>query len=213
MEKISKITGAAAPLMLANVDTDLIIRIERLTSVPKDQLGPYAFEALRYRDDGSDAPAFVLNQPVFRNAPILLAGANFGCGSSREGAVSALWGSGIRCVIAESFGDIFRNNCFQNGLLPVQLEASELAVLSRDAAGGASVTVDLDQQTVTAPRGQIFSFEIEPLRRNALLQGLDEIGQTMLRASDIAAWQQRDSENRPWMWALPLALAKTADIV
>jgi len=209
MEKVSKITGGAAPLMLANVDTDLIIRIERLTSVPRDQLGPYAFEALRYRDDGSDEPAFVLNQPAFKNAPILLAGANFGCGSSREGAVSALWGSSIRCVIAESFGDIFRNNCFQNGLLPVQLSAAELDVLSRDAAGGESVTVALDQQTVTAPRGQTFRFEIEPLRRNALLQGLDEIGQTMLRESDIAAWQRRDSESRPWMWALTPGLART----
>ncbi|MFM0207685.1 3-isopropylmalate dehydratase small subunit [Paraburkholderia sediminicola] len=212
MEKVSKIAGAAAPLMLANVDTDLIIRIERLTSVPRDQLGPYAFEALRYRDDGSDEPAFVLNQPAFRNAPILLAGANFGCGSSREGAVSALWASSIRCVIAESFGDIFRNNCFQNGLLPVQLSAAELDVLSRDAAGGEYVAVDLEQQTVSAPRGQTFRFEIEPLRRNALLQGLDEIGQTMLRESDIAGWQQRDRESRPWMWAPTPGLARTGGI-
>jgi 3-isopropylmalate/(R)-2-methylmalate dehydratase small subunit len=200
MEKVSKITGAAAPLMLANVDTDVIIRIERLMGVPKDQLGRHAFEALRYREDGSEEPLFVLNQPSFRGAPILLAGANFGCGSSREGAVSALWGMGTRCVIAESFGDIFRNNCFQNGLLPVQLPPAALDVLSREAMTGVSVTVDLVSQTVTAPRGQVFSFEIDSLRRDALLKGLDDIAQTMLRESDIAAWQRRDRERRPWIW-------------
>jgi 3-isopropylmalate/(R)-2-methylmalate dehydratase small subunit len=200
MEKVSRIKGAGAPLLLANVDTDVIIRIERLTSVPKGELGPYAFEAIRYLEDGSEDPSFILNRPPFRKAPILLAGANFGCGSSREGAVSALWGVGVRCVIAESFGDIFRNNCFQNGLLPVQLSASALALLGRECADGGAVAVDLFEQTVRSPRGRLFHFEIEPLRLRALLEGLDEISQTLLHDSAITGWQDRDRTLRPWIW-------------
>lgn len=202
MEKVSVITGPAAPLLLANVDTDIIIRIERLTSVSRDQLGPYAFEALRYREDGSDEPSFVLNRPPFRGAPILLSGANFGCGSSREGAVSALWGAGIRCVIAESFGDIFHNNCFQNGLLPVRLPAEALKALGNECRDGAPMSVDLLAQIVRSPLGNEFHFDIESRRRDALAQGLDEIGQTMLHESEISAWQARDRLQRPWIWSV-----------
>ncbi|WP_144107041.1 3-isopropylmalate dehydratase small subunit [Paraburkholderia sp. BCC1886] len=208
MEKVSLIDGPAAPLLRANVDTDLIIRIERLTSTPRSELGPYAFEALRYRDDGSEEPSFVLNRPPFRGAPILLAGANFGCGSSREGAVSALWGMGIRCVIAESFGDIFRNNCFQNGLLPVRLPADAVRLLGDECSDGASMSIDLAQQIVRSPGGREFPFEIEALRRDALLRGLDEIAQTLLREPEIAAWQQRDRLQRPWLWNVSASAAR-----
>ncbi len=200
MTGFTTLSGTAAPLMRANIDTDIIIRIERLTGTTPEQMGPWAFEALRFRADGSEDPAFVLNQPPFRGAPILLAGANFGCGSSREGAVWAMQGFGIRCVIASSFGDIFYNNCFQNRLLPVVLPAEQVEALAAACAGGnARVTVDLERQLVIGPHGEAFPFSIEALRREAMLHGLDEIGLTLLHEAAITAFKARDAADRPWV--------------
>jgi 3-isopropylmalate/(R)-2-methylmalate dehydratase small subunit len=200
MTPFTTVTGAAAPLMRPNIDTDVIIPIQRLTGTPRDTLGHYAFEPLRYGADGAENPDFVLNRPPFRGAPILIAGPNFGCGSSREGAVWALMGMGLRCVIAESFGDIFQGNCFQNGMLPVALPADAVERLARQAASGAPVTVDLASGTVTPPEGPSMPFTVAPLRREALLEGLDELGQTRKRSAEIAAWQARDQAARPWIW-------------
>ena len=193
MDKFTTLDGVAAPLLKSNLDTDTIIRIERLTQNTRNDLGRFAFEALRFRPDGSEDPACVLNQPAFRGAPIVLAGENFGCGSSREGAVWALLASGVRCVIAESFGDIFYNNCFQNGLLPIRLAASNIAGL------GHRVVVDLGRQTVHSGSHTV-TFDIEPIRREALLEGLDDIARTMKSVGLIAQWEARDRVSRPWIW-------------
>jgi 3-isopropylmalate/(R)-2-methylmalate dehydratase small subunit len=200
MQPFTRIAGPAAPLLRANVDTDVIIRIERLTGVPREQLGRYAFEALRYRGDGSEDPDFALNRTNFRNAPILIAGENFGCGSSREGAVWALMAAGLRCVIAESFGDIFYNNCFQNGMLPVVLPAVTVAQLAGEAANGAPFTVDLVEQMILSPQGEAITFDIDTQRRQALLDGLDDISLTLKRLPEIVAWQSHDRMGRPWIW-------------
>lgn len=206
MKPIDTITGVAAPLPLANVDTDVIIRIEKLAQCPREELGRWAFAPLRFRDDGSENPEFILNQPAWREARILVAGPNFACGSSREHAVWALQGMGIACVIAPSFGDIFRTNCFQNGLLPVQLPADQaqslLDALEQGRQRGEAVTlsVDLEAQVVRWPgRGEL-SFTIEPRRRQALLHGLDEIELTRRLLPQIEAWQQEDRAARPWVW-------------
>jgi 3-isopropylmalate/(R)-2-methylmalate dehydratase small subunit len=200
MEKVGVISGAAAPLLRENIDTDVIIRIERMTGTSKQSMGEWALETLRFLPDGSEDPDCVLNQPAFAQAPILLAGANFGCGSSREAAVWALMGAGIRCVIAPSFGDIFAGNCFQNGLLPVILPEAILRHLAALCGGGAPLSVDLERQVVVAPDGERFGFAIDARRRAALLGGLDEIAQTLLLADEIAAFQRRDRLDRPWIW-------------
>lgn len=202
MQPFTVVTGAAVPLLRANVDTDVIIRIERLTALPREQLGPYALEALRYRADGSEDPGCAFNQPAFRGAPVLLAGANFGCGSSREGAVWALMGLGVRCVIAPSYGDIFYNNCFQNGVLPIQLPAETVQALAAQCASGAPVRVDLASATLTAPDGATVAFPVDALRREALLHGLDDIGLTLKDDALIRAWQQADRTRRPWAWTV-----------
>jgi 3-isopropylmalate/(R)-2-methylmalate dehydratase small subunit len=199
VEPFTILTGAAAPLMLANVDTDVIIRIEHLTSGDDSTLGRHAFEALRYFPDGSERPEFVLNQATFRGAPILIAGSNFGCGSSREAAVVALRGLGIRCVIADKFGDIFFGNCFQNGLLPIRLPAPEVTELARRAAAGATFTVDLAVQTITVT-GISYPFTVDARRREALLEGLDDLGLSLKQMDLIRAWQQQDRAVRPWLW-------------
>jgi len=199
MDKVTIITGVAAPLMKSNIDTDTIIRIDRLTQQARSELGHFALEALRYRQDGSEDLSCVLNQPAFRDAPILLAAENFGCGSSREGAVWALLASGLRCVIAESFGDIFYNNCFQNGLLPIRLAESDIRLLAGQSESGNVVSVDLTMQTVRSGPVELV-FEIEPNRREAMLEGLDEISQTLMQAEEIAQWQAQDRHNRPWIW-------------
>jgi 3-isopropylmalate/(R)-2-methylmalate dehydratase small subunit len=199
MDKVTIITGVAVPLMKSNIDTDTIIRIDRLTQQARSELGRFAFEALRYRQDGSEDSSCVLNQPAFRHAPILLAAENFGCGSSREGAVWALLASGLRCVIAESFGDIFYNNCFQNGLLPIRLAEGDIRLLAGQSESGHVVTVDLTVQTVRSGTVERV-FEIEPNRREAMLEGLDEISRTLKRAEEITQWQAQDRRNRPWIW-------------
>ncbi len=201
MDSFTVLAGVAAPLMRANIDTDTIIRIERMTGTTPEQMAPWAFESLRFQADGAEDPGFVLNQAPFREAPILLAGDNFGCGSSREGAVWALKYSGMRCVIAPSFGDIFYGSCFQNGLLPVVLPAAQVERLAEQCAGGnARVTVDLRQQVVVSPHGERMPFAIEAIRREALLEGLDDIGLTLKQDEAIAAFQARDRVARPWVW-------------
>jgi 3-isopropylmalate/(R)-2-methylmalate dehydratase small subunit len=193
MQPFKAVSGAAVTLLQANVDTDVIIRIERLTG--NADLGHYAFEALRYLPNGSINPDCAFNQPRFANAPILLAGRNFGCGSSREGAVTALMAMGISCVIAPSFGDIFFANCFRNGVLPIVLGETSVARL----ADSAELTVDLEQQSISAS-GEIFHFPVDALQREGLLEGLDEIGLTLKGTDEIAAWQSTDRTQRPWVW-------------
>lgn len=201
MEKFTVLKGVAAPLMLANVDTDTIIRMERLSRLNRGELGPWAFESLRYLPDGSENPQFLLNQPPWRGASILLAAENFGCGSSRETAVWALWDLGVRCVIAPSFGDIFYGNCFQNGMLPLRLPAAQVEALAAEAKSGArEISVDLEAQQLLTASGRVLAFDIEPGRRQALLQGLDAIGVTLSYAADIARFQARDRIERPWLY-------------
>ncbi len=203
MEKFTTLTAVAAYYPRANVDTDLIIRVERCAKVEKKGLGKYAFEMARFLADGSDNPEFPLNNGPFREAQILVGNVNFGCGSSREMAVWAIAGLGIRCVIAPSFGEIFFGNCFQNGLLPVILPQAAVekigAALAADPAN-AKLTVDLARQVVVAPDGSEHAFAIEPLRKKALLEGLDEIGLTRLREPEIVAFQARDRVKRPWIY-------------
>jgi 3-isopropylmalate/(R)-2-methylmalate dehydratase small subunit len=200
MQPFTVVHGTAAPFLRPNVDTDVIVRIERLTSLSREQLGPFAFESLRFRADGSEDPDCVFNQPTFRGTPFVLAGPNFGCGSSREGAVWALQGLGVRAVIAPSYGDIFYSNCFQNGVLPIRLPLEQVEALAVQCAGGASLTVDLEQRAVTAPDGARIAFAIDPMRREALLHGLDDIGLTLKDDALIRAWQAQDRLARPWAW-------------
>jgi len=215
MEPFRRLDGVAAPYPQANVDTDRIIRIERCARETRETMGRWAFEAERYRPaapgpagsaDPVPDPAFVLNRPPFTGARILVAGENFGCGSSREMAVWAIAGLGIRCVIAPSFGEIFAGNCFQNGLLPIRLPRPTVdSLLARlaEADGGspaaATLAVDLEAQRIDA-WGEAIAFEVEPLRRRALLDGLDEIGLTLQALPRIEAFQARDRERRPWVW-------------
>jgi 3-isopropylmalate/(R)-2-methylmalate dehydratase small subunit len=205
MEKFTVLTGVAAYLPRANINTDVLIRIERLMHVPKGQLGRYCFEAWRYRPDGSEDPDFVLNRPAMRSAKILLAGSNFGCGSSREAAVWALWDMGFRCVIAPSFGDIFFNNCFQNGMLAIVLRADTITSLVPSPDGAVSqapvLTVDLVREVVVAPPDRVVGFRVDAAKRRALLEGLDEIEMTLECESEIAQFQQDDRARRPWIYS------------
>jgi len=188
--------------MRSNVDTDIITPMARLVMAEKGDMHLYAFEPWRFLEDGSENPDFVLNQDAFRRAEILITGPNFGCGSSREGAVWAIRGLGIRCLIGSSFGDIFYNNCFQNGILPVVLPAETVerfAALAEDGNGG-PFTVDLEAYRITTPNGETYAFEIEAGRRRQLLDGLDDIGLTLKRAGDIDAFRAADREERPWVY-------------
>ena len=205
MEPFTAVAGRAAVLPRPNIDTDIIIRIDRLTESrthPEGRrlLGRWAFEALRYDAEGAERVDCVLNDPALKGAPILIAGENFGCGSSREGAVWAMQGAGFRCVIAESFGDIFQANCFQNGVLPVTLAPVAVAGLAEEAEAGATLRVDLDGGLISTSEGTIVPFAIDAGRRTSLLLGLDEIGLTLKRTVDITAWQAADRSSRPWAW-------------
>lgn len=200
MEKIRTIEGRVANLRRDNVDTDTIIRIERLSTVERSQLGRYAFEALRYGKDNEVDPSFPYNQPLFAHAPILTAGKNFGCGSSREGAVWALVGLGVRCVIAPSFGEIFHNNCFQNGMLPIILPEEMITSIDLQTRQGHALTVNLGTQQILLPDGNVIEFEIDARRRDALLEGRDDIEQTLTQDAEICAWQTQDRQIRPWVW-------------
>ncbi|GAA0514487.1 3-isopropylmalate dehydratase small subunit [Pigmentiphaga daeguensis] len=206
MTPFTRLESVAAPLLRDNIDTDLIIRVEPLfNGVPRGELGPYCFESLRYRPDGTEDPDFVFNQLATRQARILLAGANFGCGSSREGAVWALLALGVRCVIAPSFGDIFYGNCFQNGLLPVRLPRADVESLAAQARNhpGVPMTVDLRQCFVAGADGARIGFDIQAQRREALLEGLDPIAQTLKRKHLIDDFQRHDALRRPWIHHLP----------
>jgi 3-isopropylmalate/(R)-2-methylmalate dehydratase small subunit len=208
MEKLTVVTAPAAVLLRQNIDTDIIIRIERLIDFGRTELGPYCFEALRKRPDGSDDPAFFLNDPAYRGAQILLAGRNFGCGSSREGAVWALMCHGIRVVVAPSFGDIFFNNCFQNGVLPIVLDTARIEALAARVQQDPQrhrLTVDLVRSRLhfAGDDTAAIDFTVDPNRRDALLTGLDEIGATLQRDPEITAFQARDQGLRPWVYDLP----------
>ena len=192
----------AAPLSKPNIDTDVIIRIERMTEGGGRGIGKFAFEALRYLPDGSENPSFPFNQDKWRGAPILIAGSNFGCGSSREVAVNAILAMGVRCVIADSFGDIFYANCFQNGLLPVRLPVEEVHRLTEIAQqSDQPFEVDLENCRINAPEGHVVKFDIDASRREGLLAGLDEIGLTLRDCDEIKQWQEKDRVRRPWAWA------------
>jgi len=204
MEKFNKLSAIAAPIMRQNIDTDMVIRVERLRDLPPEKLGPYAFESWRYKPDGSEAREFVLNRPPYRDAKVILAADNFGCGSSREAAVWSLFAFGIRCVIAPSFGPIFYNNCFQNGLLPVALplEVIEELVAEVEASQGTGkVSIDLEACTVTSPSGKVTPFKIDALRRDAMLKGADAIQQTKAREKEIASFETTDKQRFPWLYA------------
>ena len=199
----TKLSAIAAPIMRGNIDTDVIIRIERLvgTSI-RGTLGKWAFGSLRYLPDGSENPEFILNREPYRNAEVLITGPNFGCGSSREGAVWSLQEMGIRANIGSGFGDIFFANCFQNGILPIVVDkqiADGLAMEVEHSQGAGHISIDLEEQTITSPSGKIHRFEIDPRRRAGLLKGLDEISLTLQRDAEIRAFQAADREERPWI--------------
>ena len=200
MEKFTAITGVAAPLSMDNIDTDMIIPKQYLKTIGRTGLGKGLFSELRYLDDGSENPDFVLNKPAYRHAKIIVAGDNFGCGSSREHAPWALLDFGIRCVISTDFADIFYNNCFKNGVLPIKVSAEDLAKLKDDAERGANstLTIDLPNQEIRGPDGGVVKFELDAFRKHCMLEGLDDIGLTMVEAPAIAAFETKSSALRPW---------------
>lgn len=199
----TRISAIAAPIMRSNVDTDVVIRIERLVgNSVRGTLGKWAFGSLRYLPDGSENPEFILNREPYRQAEILITGPNFGCGSSREGAVWSLQELGIRAIIGSGFGDIFFANCFQNGILPIVVDKAivdGLAAEVESTQGAGRVGVDLEEQTITSPSGQRHNFEIDPRRRAGLLRGLDEVALTLQRDAEIRAFQAADRMERPWI--------------
>jgi 3-isopropylmalate/(R)-2-methylmalate dehydratase small subunit len=207
MEAFTILTGIAAPLPMGNVDTDKIIPAKFLKTIRRSGLGVHLFSPLRYGENGAERSDFVLNQEPYRNANILIAHENFGCGSSREHAPWALLDFGIRCVIAPDFADIFHNNCFKNGILPIRLPREVCDMLMEDARLGANarITVDLRRQVVVRPNGVEIGFGIDPLRRKMLLEGLDEIGQTLGSIAAIEGFEARRRQELPWMPAIPLA--------
>ncbi|RJE79282.1 3-isopropylmalate dehydratase small subunit [Paracoccus sp. JM45] len=201
MDKFTTLTGSAAPMPLVNIDTDMIIPKQFLKTIKRSGLGVNLFDELRYDREGNEIPDFVLNQPAYRDAEILIAGDNFGCGSSREHAPWALLDFGIRCVISTSFADIFFNNCFKNGILPVTLPQEAVDALMEDAGNGsnARMTVDLQAQTVTSPDGKVYAFEVDAFRKHCLLNGLDDIGLTMEKAASIDTFEDQMAQARPWV--------------
>ncbi|WP_163270786.1 3-isopropylmalate dehydratase small subunit [Chelativorans alearense] len=200
MEKFTTLTGVAAPLPIVNVDTDMIIPKDYLKTIKRTGLGTGLFAEMRYNEDGSENPEFVLNKPAYRNAKVLVAGDNFGCGSSREHAPWALADFGIRCVISTSFADIFYNNCFKNGILPIVVSPEDLEKLMDDAERGANATlsVDLEAQEIRGPDGGVITFEIDAFKRHCLLNGLDDIGLTLEKAPAIETFEHKYAESRPW---------------
>jgi 3-isopropylmalate/(R)-2-methylmalate dehydratase small subunit len=201
MEKFTTLTGVAAPLRMVNVDTDMIIPKQYLKTIKRTGLGEGLFSDMRYRDDGSENPDFVLNKPAYRQAKILVADDNFGCGSSREHAPWALQDFGIRCVVSTSFADIFYNNCFKNGILPIVVSKRQLEHLFDDAERGANatLTVDLEKQEIRGPDGGVIRFEIDPFRKHCLLNGLDDIGLTLTKADAIERFEKKAGAERPWL--------------
>ena len=200
MDKFTTLDGIAAPLPMINVDTDKIIPKQYLKTIKRTGLGKALFDEMRYKNDGSENPDFILNKPAYRQSKILVAGENFGCGSSREHAPWALLDFGIRCVIAASFADIFYNNCFKNGILPIKLPQPVVDELMDDAKKGANarLTIDLARQTITRPDGGVVKFEIDAHRKKCLLEGLDDIGLTMVKGSKIDSFESKSKSARPW---------------
>jgi len=201
MDKFTTLTGVAAPLDIMNIDTDMIIPKQYLKTIARTGLGAGLFSELRFKEDGTENPDFVLNKPAYRNARIIVAGDNFGCGSSREHAPWALLDYGVRCVISTSFADIFYNNCFQNGVLPAKVSKEDLAKLMDDASRGANatLTVDLEKQEIRGPDGGIVKFEIDGFRKQCLLNGLDDIGLTMQKGDKIGSFESKMGSERPWL--------------
>ena len=202
MERFTTLTGVAAPLPMVNVDTDQIIPKQFLKTIKRTGLGRHLFAPMRYDAEGAENPDFVLNREPYRAAAIIVAGANFGCGSSREHAPWALLDFGVRCVIAPSFADIFFNNCFKNGILAIALDAATVERLLDDIGDGAhaTLTVDLDKQAITAPDGGVLRFEVDAFRKHCLLNGLDEIGLTLQQEDEIAAFEAAQREVQPWLY-------------
>jgi 3-isopropylmalate/(R)-2-methylmalate dehydratase small subunit len=201
MEKFNTLTAVAAPLNMINVDTDMIIPKDYLKTIRRTGLGKGLFAELRYNDDGSPNPEFVLNKPAYKNAKIIVAGDNFGCGSSREHAPWALLDHGIRAVISTQFGDIFYNNAFKNGILPIKVSKEDLEKLMEDASRGANATlsIDLEAQEIRGPDGGVVHFEIDPFKKHCLLNGLDEVGLTLTKGNSIDAFEKRTAADRPWI--------------
>jgi 3-isopropylmalate/(R)-2-methylmalate dehydratase small subunit len=200
MDKFTTLEGVAAPLRIINVDTDMIVPKQYLKTIKRTGLGKGLFSELRYRDDGSENPDFVLNKPAYRQATILIADDNFGCGSSREHAPWALLDFGIRCVISTSFGDIFYNNCFKNGILPIRVSREELEKLIDDAERGANarLSIDLEKQEIRGPDGGMIKFDVEEFRKYCLLNGLDDIGLTLAKKAQIDGYESKAKTARPW---------------
>lgn len=200
MEKFTKLTGVAAPMPVVNIDTDMIIPKNYLKTIKRTGLGKGLFADMRYLPDGTENPDFTLNKPAYRNAKIIVAGDNFGCGSSREHAPWALADFGIRCVISTSFADIFYNNCFKNGILPIIVSPEDLEKLMDDAERGANatLTIDLEKKEITGPDGGTLKFDLDEFRRHCLLNGLDDIGLTMRKATSIDAFEQKNVKEHPW---------------
>lgn len=202
MEKFTTLTGIAAPMPLVNIDTDMIIPKQFLKTIKRTGLGANLFDEMRFDRDGNEIDSFVLNQQAYRNAEILVAGDNFGCGSSREHAPWALLDFGIRCVISTSFADIFYNNCFKNGILPVVLPQEQVDALMKDAEKGANsrITVNLEAQEITGSDGETYSFEVDPFKKHCLMNGLDDIGLTVENAAaSIDAYEAKVGAERPWV--------------
>ena len=200
MEKFEKLSGVAAPMPLVNIDTDMIIPKVFLKTIKRSGLGVNLFDEMRYDREGNEKPEFVLNKAQYREAKILVAGDNFGCGSSREHAPWAIADFGIKCVISTSFADIFFNNCFKNGILPVVLPQDQVKVLMSDAEKGANsiIEVDLENQTIASSGGEVFTFDVDPFKKHCLLNGLDDIGLTMEKETDITAYEAKASQLFPW---------------
>ncbi len=201
MQKFDKLTGVAAPLPQINVDTDMIIPKQFLKTIKRSGLGKNLFDEMRFTPDGQEKPDFVLNKPAYRKAQILVTGENFGCGSSREHAPWALLDFGIRCIIATSYADIFYNNCFKNGILPIILPQADVDKLMADAERGANamVSIDLAAQEIRGPDGGVIKFEIDPYRKQCLIEGLDDIGLTMKQDDKIAQFEQKRAAQQPWL--------------
>ena len=201
MTPFTTLTGIAAPMPLVNIDTDMIIPKQFLKTIQRSGLGKNLFDEMRFTPDGAEIPGFVLNQPAYRHASILIAGDNFGCGSSREHAPWALLDFGIRCVVAPGFADIFYNNCFKNGILPVVLPAEQVAILMEDAQKGANArqSVDLAAQTITTSDGKVFPFEVDAFRKHCLMNGLDDIGLTLEKVASIDTYEATAASSRPWI--------------
>ncbi len=201
MQKFEKLTGVAAPLNIVNVDTDMIIPKLFLKTIKRTGLGKSLFYEMRYTQDGQELPDFVLNKPAYRKAQILVAGDNFGCGSSREHAPWALLDFGIRCVISTSFADIFYNNCFKNGILPIVVSPDDLKKLLDDAERGANATlsIDLPAQEIRGPDGGMIRFDIDPFRKHCLLNGLDDIALSLEKSASIDAFEKKQAASQPWL--------------